>query len=109
PRILAGRDPTSPGRATQNAAAPLDDRRARLIELISVPAPADPRNAGLRRAGAKAVRVGRQSAPPLPFEVADTKTRAPQLLAGTVSRTALVNRLRAAGAFPPRLGGAAPG
>ena len=71
-----------------------------MIELISVPAPVDPRNAGLRRAGAKAVLVGHPSAPPLPFEVADSKTRAPQLLAGTVSRTALVNRLRAAGAFP---------
>ena len=71
-----------------------------MIELISVPAPGDPRNAGLRRAGAKAVLVGHPSAPPLPFEVADSKTRAPQLLAGTVSRTALVNRLRAAGAFP---------
>src|SRR6185436_12073087 len=54
----------------------------------------------LRRAGAKAVLVGHPSAPPLPFEVADSKTRAPQLLAGMVSRTALVNRLRAAGAFP---------
>ena len=71
-----------------------------MIELISVPAPADPRSAGLRRAGAKAVLVGPPSAPPLPFEVADSKTRVPPLLAGTVSRTALVNRLRAAGAFP---------
>ena len=44
--------------------------------------------------------VGQPSASPLPFEVADSKTRVPPLLAGTVSRTALVNRLRAAGAFP---------
>ena len=71
-----------------------------MIELTSVPAPADPRSASLRRAGAKAVLVGPPSAPPLPFEVADSKTRVPPVLAGTVSRTALVNRLRAAGAFP---------
>ena len=71
-----------------------------MIELTSVPAPADPRSASLRRAGAKAVLVGPPSAPPLPFEVVDSKTRVPPLLAGTVSRTALVNRLRAAGAFP---------
>ncbi len=71
-----------------------------MIELTSVPAPADPRSASLRRVGAKAVLVGPPSAPPLPFEVADSKTLVPPLLAGTVSRTALVNRLRAAGAFP---------
>lgn len=71
-----------------------------MIELTSVPAPADPRSASLRRAGAKAVLVGHPSAPPLPFEVADWKTRVPPVLARTVSRTALVNRLRAAGAFP---------
>src|SRR6476646_8164784 len=47
-----GRDPTSPGRATQNAAASLDFRRSRVIELTSVPAPVDPRSASLRRAGA---------------------------------------------------------
>jgi LuxR family transcriptional regulator, maltose regulon positive regulatory protein len=71
-----------------------------LIELTSVPGPADPRSVALRRAGAKAVLIGPPSAPPLPFEVPDSKTRMPPLPAGTVSRTALVNRLRAAGAFP---------
>ena len=70
-----------------------------MIELTSVSAPADPRSVSLRRAGAKAVLVGQSSAP-LPFEVVDSKIRVPPLLAGTVSRTALVNRLRAAGAFP---------
>jgi LuxR family transcriptional regulator, maltose regulon positive regulatory protein len=71
-----------------------------MIELTSVPAPADPRIVSLRKAGAKAVLVGPPSASPLPFEVADRKTRVPALPAGSVSRTALVNRLRAAGAFP---------
>jgi LuxR family transcriptional regulator, maltose regulon positive regulatory protein len=71
-----------------------------VIELRSVPAPVDPRSASLRQAGAKAVLVGDPSAPPLPFEAPDWKIRVPHLQPGTVSRTALVNRLRAAGAFP---------
>ncbi|HZE29654.1 MAG TPA: AAA family ATPase, partial [Gaiellaceae bacterium] len=71
-----------------------------MTELKSVPAPADPRSVSLRNAGAKAVLVGQLSASPLPFEVPDSKIRVPPPLAGTVSRTALVNRLRAAGAFP---------
>jgi hypothetical protein len=71
-----------------------------VIELTSVPAPADPRSVSLRKAGAKAVLIGPPSASPLPFEAPDWKTRVPPLMAGSVSRTALVNRLRAAGAFP---------
>jgi LuxR family maltose regulon positive regulatory protein len=62
--------------------------------------PADPRSLDLRRAGAKAVLVGPAAPPALPFEVVESKIHVPPLLAGTVSRTALVNRLRAAGAFP---------
>jgi LuxR family transcriptional regulator, maltose regulon positive regulatory protein len=44
--------------------------------------------------------LGPPAPPALPFEVVESKIRIPPLLAGTVSRTALVNRLRAAGAFP---------
>ena len=71
-----------------------------MIELSRVLTPADPRNPELRQAGAKAVLVGPPAPPPLPFEVVDSKIRVPVPAAGTVSRTALVNRLRAAGAFP---------
>jgi LuxR family transcriptional regulator, maltose regulon positive regulatory protein len=71
-----------------------------LIELSRVLTPADPRNPWLRRAGAKAVLVGPPAPPALPFEVVDSKIRVPVPPAGMVSRTALVNRLRAAGAFP---------
>ena len=71
-----------------------------MIELSCALAPAEPRNSGLRRAGAKAVLVGPPAPPSLPFEVVDSKVRVPTPPAGTVSRTALVNRLRAAGAFP---------
>ena len=38
--------------------------------------------------------------PRLPFDVVESNVRVPQVPARTVSRTALVNRLRAAGAFP---------
>ena len=71
-----------------------------MIELSGVLTPADPRNPELRHAGAKAVLVGPPAPPSLPFEVVDSKIRVPTPPAGTVSRTALVNRLRAAGAFP---------
>jgi LuxR family transcriptional regulator, maltose regulon positive regulatory protein len=58
-------------------------------------------NLGLRRAGAKAVLVGTAAAPrALPFEVLESKLRVPSVSSEAVSRTALVNRLRAAGAFP---------
>ncbi len=69
-------------------------------DLSSVPSAAEPRSPRLRRAGAKAVLFGPAVPPALPFEVVESKIRIPPLLAGTVSRTALVNRLRAAGAFP---------
>jgi LuxR family transcriptional regulator, maltose regulon positive regulatory protein len=71
-----------------------------VLELSCAPAPADPRSLDLRRAGAKAVLVGPAALPGLPFEVVESKIQVPPLLPGTVSRTALVNRLRAAGAFP---------
>ncbi len=70
-----------------------------MIELTSVPAPADPRSASLRKAGAKAVLIGPANSP-LPFETPDSKTRVPAPPVGSISRTALVNRLRAAGTFP---------
>ncbi len=69
-------------------------------DLSSAPSAADPRSPRLRRAGAKAVLYGPAAPAALPFEVVESKIRIPPLLAGTVSRTALVNRLRAAGAFP---------
>ena len=69
-------------------------------DLSSAPSAADPRSPRLRRAGAKAVLFGPAAPAALPFEVVESKIRIPPLLAGTVSRTALVNRLRAAGAFP---------
>jgi LuxR family maltose regulon positive regulatory protein len=71
-----------------------------VIELSCALTPADPRNPGLRKAGAKAVLVGPPAPPALPFDVVDAKVRVPAVAAGSVSRTALVNRLRAAGAFP---------
>jgi LuxR family transcriptional regulator, maltose regulon positive regulatory protein len=69
-------------------------------DLSCAPSPADPRNAELHRAGGKAVLAGPSSPPALPFEVVESKIQVPLLPVGTVSRTALVNRLRAAGAFP---------
>jgi LuxR family transcriptional regulator, maltose regulon positive regulatory protein len=71
-----------------------------VADLTPAPVPADPRSVGLRRVGAKAVLVGPAVPPALPFEVVESKIHVPPLLAGTVSRTALVNRLRTAGAFP---------
>jgi len=69
-------------------------------DLSCAPSPADPRNAELHRAGGKAVLAGPSAPPALPFEVVESKIQVPALPVGTVSRTALVNRLRAAGAFP---------
>jgi LuxR family transcriptional regulator, maltose regulon positive regulatory protein len=69
-------------------------------DLSSVPSPRDPRSVGLQRAGAKAVLFGPSAPPGLPFDIVESKIQIPRLLAGTVSRTPLVNRLRAAGAFP---------
>ena len=52
----------------------------------------------LRDAGAKAVLVEPERR--LAFDVIGSKLTIPDVGRGTVSRTALVNRLRAAGAFP---------
>src|SRR5262245_2975457 len=57
-----------------------------------------PLNPALRGIGAKAILVG-QNEPGLPFDVVESKLHPPALARG-VPRTALVNRLRAAGAFP---------
>src|SRR4029078_891580 len=58
-----------------------------------------PSNPALRGLGAKAILV---DAPErlLPFDVLESKLLAPPGRPQNVSRTALVNRLRAAGAFP---------
>jgi LuxR family maltose regulon positive regulatory protein len=58
-----------------------------------------PLNPALRGIGAKAILVGATERAALPFDVVDSKLRAPSR-PGSVPRTALVNRLRAAGAFP---------
>jgi LuxR family maltose regulon positive regulatory protein len=60
----------------------------------------DPVSLGLRSAGAKAVLVGTPAPSGLPFDVLESKLRQPPVSTEAVSRTALVNRLRAAGAFP---------
>ena len=60
----------------------------------------DPVSLGLRSAGAKAVLVGTPAPSGLPFDVLESKLRVPSVSPEAVSRTALVNRLRAAGAFP---------
>jgi len=54
--------------------------------------------AALREAGAKAVLVEPERS--LAFDVIASKLTIPDVRRGSVSRTALVNRLRAAGAFP---------
>jgi LuxR family transcriptional regulator, maltose regulon positive regulatory protein len=59
-----------------------------------------PSSTDLREAGAQAVLIQDHVPARLPFDVVGSKIRVPQVSAGTVSRTALVNRLRAAGAFP---------
>ena len=53
----------------------------------------------LRRLGAKAILVGTSGAGAL-ADVVGSKLHSPPALPGSVPRTALVNRLRAAGAFP---------
>jgi len=58
-----------------------------------------PLNAALRGLGAKAILVGTSDAE-LSFDVVESKLHPPPGLPGGVPRTALVNRLRAAGAFP---------
>jgi LuxR family maltose regulon positive regulatory protein len=58
-----------------------------------------PLNAALRGIGAKAILVGSPE-PGLPFDVVESKLHPPPALPRGVPRTALVNRLRAAGAFP---------
>src|SRR5438034_2789239 len=83
---------------SRHPSAPL--RELPVVDLSCAPAPEDARRLDLRRVGAKAVLVGPAVPPALPFDVVESKLKVPQLLAGTVSRTALVNRLRAAGAFP---------
>jgi LuxR family maltose regulon positive regulatory protein len=71
-----------------------------VLDLVSAPAAADPLSSRLRRAGGRAVLVGAAAPPAFPFEVVESKIHVPAVISGTVSRTALVNRLRAAGAFP---------
>jgi LuxR family maltose regulon positive regulatory protein len=57
------------------------------------------RSLALRDAGAKAVLVRREGR--LAIDVIESKLAIPNVRRDSVSRTALVNRLRAAGAFPP--------
>jgi LuxR family transcriptional regulator, maltose regulon positive regulatory protein len=54
----------------------------------------------LQRAGTRAALVGPQEPRALPFDIVESRVQVPQAASGSVSRTALVNRLRAAGAFP---------
>src|SRR4029450_776513 len=58
-----------------------------------------PLNPALRGMGAKAILIG-TSEPSFPFDVVESKLQAPPGTPRSVPRTALVNRLRAAGAFP---------
>jgi LuxR family transcriptional regulator, maltose regulon positive regulatory protein len=71
-----------------------------VLDLDHAPPFADSLSARLRKAGAKAVLVGNATPSVLPFEVLESKLRVPSVWSEAVSRTALVNRLRAAGAFP---------
>jgi LuxR family maltose regulon positive regulatory protein len=59
-----------------------------------------PLNQALRGIGAKAILVETGDRPSLPFDVVESKLHVPSGRAEVVPRTALVNRLRAAGAFP---------
>jgi LuxR family transcriptional regulator, maltose regulon positive regulatory protein len=63
--------------------------------------------AALQEAGAKAVLIERERS--VGFDVIESKLAVPVVHRGSVSRTALVNRLRAAGAFPCVLLVAPPG
>jgi LuxR family transcriptional regulator, maltose regulon positive regulatory protein len=58
-----------------------------------------PLNPALRGIGAKAILIG-TSEPSFPFDVVESKLQPPLGPPRSVPRTALVNRLRAAGAFP---------
>ena len=58
-----------------------------------------PSSAALRRLGAKAIRVGTSDSGVL-ADVVESKLHPPPGPPGVVPRTALVNRLRATGAFP---------
>jgi LuxR family transcriptional regulator, maltose regulon positive regulatory protein len=58
-----------------------------------------PLNPALRGIGAKAILIG-TSEPSFPFDVVESKLQPPLGSPRSVPRTALVNRLRAAGAFP---------
>ena len=53
-----------------------------------------------RRVDAKAILIETDERASLPFDVVESKVRVPDRGPATVPRTALVNRLRAAGAFP---------
>jgi LuxR family transcriptional regulator, maltose regulon positive regulatory protein len=59
-----------------------------------------PLNPALREIGAKAILVESSDQPTLPFDVVESKLHGPSERIGIVPRTALVNRLRAAGTFP---------
>ena len=59
-----------------------------------------PSSPALRGLGAKAILVDADERAPLPFDVLESKLLVPPGRSQNVSRTALVNRLRAAGAFP---------
>ena len=59
-----------------------------------------PSSLALRGLGAKAILVDADEQTPLPFDVLESKLLVPPGRPQNVSRTALVNRLRAAGAFP---------
>jgi LuxR family transcriptional regulator, maltose regulon positive regulatory protein len=77
------------------------NRRARPRVGVDHPVERDDSTSlGLRRAGAKPVLVRTAAPRALPFDVLESKLRVPTVSPETVSRTALVNRLRAAGAFP---------
>jgi LuxR family maltose regulon positive regulatory protein len=59
-----------------------------------------PASPALRGIGAKAILVGTSDRTALPFDVVESKLHVPARRPEHVPRTALVNRLRAAGAFP---------
>src|SRR5262245_16669601 len=59
-----------------------------------------PLNPALRRLGAKAILVETNERAAFPLDVVESKLHVPDPRPATAQRTALVNRLRAAGAFP---------
>ena len=67
-----------------NAAAVSSARKkSPVIELSCALTPAEPRNSGLRKAGAKAVLVGPPAPPALPFEVVESRIRVPAVSAAS--------------------------